>query len=574
MKKITSIEELRRFAESKNKDFSYKDLSGLDLSKIEPEFWEGATFYYTNLSNTGIKFKPRKLAEESIEGCNLEGVDLSDSTDQDWLFIDIKNTNLRDTGLRISLHYRSGDLGTVLLDENFGDLDPEDFDGVNLSFEMLEINPFIKITPQKLSEMIEKEIHDISVFITESKATTLLKKCEERLEEYDDGTLTSLYTRMCEGWSTMDKLSFFNQSIIGKKFEKLDLSGIPVELIGEFIFKKCMFGEIIFDNPLNHLTDITIFNRQNENEFEKITFTKLNSNAWRHITKYTRIGRVTFKRFIYLEIGKKCNARCLFCRNKSFSESKKRDMDAIIANLKKMEEDIDTIFIGGGEPALYWNDVIKIYRNIKTNIVIVTNGSLPVLERDYKERMSIYISRHALSDEENQKILNIISPNTRILSIQEIKEMARVYTVVLTPVCIKGGLDTAEKICEYIEEFLQGKIKNIIISNLHSDASLGEKKMDYVDMCIDPKIFDKVQQKLLKQGFEEKELICSTGGYILKRYQKENYTVSFKIYLSKEELEKYWKNAFKRTFDFTMTPSGELYQDWNRGSLVVLEDED
>ena len=268
MEKITSIRKLRRFAKREGKDFSYKDLSGLDLSKIEPEFWEGARFYYTNLSNTGIKFKPRKLAEESIEGCNLEGVDLSDSTDQDWLFIDIKNTNLRDTGLRISLHYRSGDLGTVLLDENFGDLDPEEFDGVNLSFEMLEINPFIKITPQKLSEMIEKEIHDISVFITESKATTLLKKCEERLEEYDDGTLTSLYTRMCEGWSTMDKLSFFNQSIIGKKFEKLDLSGIPVEVIGEFIFKKCMFGEIIFDNSLNHLTDITIFNRQNENEFE------------------------------------------------------------------------------------------------------------------------------------------------------------------------------------------------------------------------------------------------------------------------------------------------------------------
>lgn len=570
MEKITSIRKLRRFAKREGKDFSYKDLSGLDLSKIEPEFWEGATFYYTNLSNTGIKFKPRKLAEESIEGCNLEGVDLSDSTDQDWLFIDIKNTNLRDTGLRISLHYRSGDLGTVLLDENFGDLDPEEFDGVNLSFEMLEINPFIKITPQKLSEMIEKEIHDISVFITESKATTHLKKCEERLEEYDDGTLTSLYTRMCEGWSTMDKLSFFNQSIIGKKFEKLDLSGIPVEVIGEFSFKKCMFGEIIFDNPLNHLTDITIFNRQNENEFEKITFTKLNSNAWRHITKYTRIGRVTFKRFIYLEIGKKCNARCLFCRNKSFSESKKRDMDAIIANLKKMEEDIDTIFIGGGEPALYWNDVIKIYRNIKTNIVIVTNGSLPVLERDYKERMSIYISRHALSDEENQKILNIISPNTRILSIQEIKEMARVYTVALTPVCIKGGLDTAEKMQKYIEEFLQVDIKSIIFSNLHNDASLGAKEMEYEDLCIDIKVFEKVQQELLKQNFVEKEPICSTGGYILKRYEKENYSVSFKIYLSKEELKKYWERSMKRTFDFTMTPAGELYQDWNRGSLVEL----
>lgn len=570
MEKITSIRKLRRFAKREGKDFSYKDLSGLDLSKIEPEFWEGATFYYTNLSNTGIKFRPRRLAEESIEGCNLEGVDLSDSTDEDWFFIDIKNANLRDTGLRISLHYRSGDLGTVLLDENYGNLDSEEFDGVNLNFEMLEMNPFIKITPQKLSEMIETEIHDISVFITESKATTLLKKCEERLEEYDDGTLTSLYARMCEGWSTMDKLSFFNQSIIGKKFDKLDLSGISAEVIGEFIFKKCIFEEIILDNPLPQLTGISIFNSQNENEFGKITFTALDSNAWRHITKYTRIGRVTFKRFIYLEIGKKCNARCLFCRNKSFSESKERDMDAIIANLKKMEEEIDTIFIGGGEPALYWNDVIKIYRNVETDIVIVTNGSLPVLEEDYKERMSIYISRHALSDEENQKILNIISSDTKILSIREIKEMARVYTVALTPVCIKGGLDTAEKMQKYIEEFLQGDIESIIFSNLHNDASLGAKEMEYEDLCIDIKVFKEVQQELLKQNFVEKEPICSTGGYILKRYEKESYSVSFKIYLSKEELNKYWESSMKRTFDFTMTPAGELYQDWNRGLLVEL----
>lgn len=117
---------------------------------------------------------------------------------------------------------------------------------------------------------------------------------------------------------------------------------------------------------------------------------------------------------------------------------------------------------------------------------------------------------------------------------------------------------------------MQGDIKSIIFSNLHNDASLGAKEMEYEDLCIDIKVFEKVQQELLKQNFVEKEPICSTGGYILKRYEKENYSVSFKIYLSKEELKKYWERSMKRTFDFTMTPAGELYQDWNRGSLVEL----
>lgn len=574
MEKITSIRKLRRFAKREGKDFSYKDLSGLDLSKIEPEFWEGAIFYYTNLSNTGIKFMPRNLGNDSIEGCNLEGVDLSDLTEDDWLFVNVKNVNLRETGAHINLSWQFNELGNLILDKGFADYEPEEWDDININLKMLELNPFIKVTPQKLSEIIREEIEDVSVFVTEDKAYGLVKKCEQILIKYDSGALGYLYATICDGWSDIDKLSFFNQLIIGKKFDVLDLSGIPAKVIINITFKKCIFGEIILDNPISELYGINLFTTSFENEFKKITLKQLNANSWRDLNTTRKIGKITFRRFIYLEIGKKCNSRCLFCRNHSFVECKERNMDRILHNLKKMKDYIDTIFIGGGEPALYWDDILKIYEYIRAEIVIVTNGSLPVLEGDDSKRMNIYISRHALSDEENRRILNTVSPNVKIFSVKEIKELAKLHTVTLTPVCIKGGLDTAEKICEYIEEFLQGKIKSIIISNLHSDASLGEKKMDYVDMCIDPKIFDKVQQKLLKQGFEEKELICSTGGYILKRYQKENYTVSFKIYLSKEELEKYWKNAFKRTFDFTMTPSGELYQDWNRGSLVVLEDED
>lgn len=178
MKKITSIEELRRFAESKNKDFSHIDLSGLDLSQIEPEFWEGAIFYYTNLSNTGIKFMPSNLGNDSIEGCNLEGVDLSDLTEDDWLFVKVKNANLRETGAHINLSWQFNELGNLILDKGFVDYEPEEWDDININLKMLELNPFIKVTPQKLSEIIREEIEDVSVFVTEDKAYGLVKKCE------------------------------------------------------------------------------------------------------------------------------------------------------------------------------------------------------------------------------------------------------------------------------------------------------------------------------------------------------------------------------------------------------------
>lgn len=574
MKKIKKISELREFVAKNGKDFSNMDLSGLDLSGIEPDFWKDAIFYYTNLSHTGIKFIPTNLSFHSIEGCNFEGVDLSNLSKDEWLFIDIKNANLRKTGIQLELKYRLDRcIGAVLLDERYKDISPEDLTFCNIDFSTLEANPFLKVTSSKVLEMIRIEIRDISVFLTEDRANEILCKCEKRLEKYDDGSIKKFYNLLCKDWSVLDRVNFFNRNIFNKEFEKLDLSGISADIISQFNFEKCKFGEIILDNPISELAYIRIFDDRSENEFGKITLKKLSLNTWKELNNTNRIGRITFKRYIYLEIGKKCNARCKFCRNKSFNEGKERNLHAIIANLKKMEEYIDTIFIGGGEPLLYIDDILKIFHHIKTDIVIVTNGSIPIIKKLYNHRIGIYISRHAISDEDNKKILNVVlDKNTKIFSIEEIKELAKKCKVSLTPVCIKGGLDTAEKIEKYIEEFLQSDIVSIIISNLHKDASLGSKDIDYSDLCVDPSIFDQVQQELLKQGFKEKEIICSTGGYILKRFQKSYYSVSFKIYISKDELSKYWESSIKRTFDFTMTPSGDIYQDWNRGLLVSMDE--
>lgn len=51
-----------------------------------------------------------------------------------------------------------------------------------------------------------------------------------------------------------------------------------------------------------------------------------------------------------------------------------------------------------------------------------------------------------------------------------------------------------------------------------------------------------------------------------------HYIVSFKIYISKEQFPKYWKECVKRTFDFTMTSNGDVYQDWCREELIDLEE--
>ena len=39
-----------------------------------------------------------------------------------------------------------------------------------------------------------------------------------------------------------------------------------------------------------------------------------------------------------------------------------------------------------------------------------------------------------------------------------------------------------------------------------------------------------------------------------------------------DELKEIWDKTIKKTWDFTMTPSGDVYQDWNRGKLVDLTD--
>ena len=582
MRKFTRIRKLRRYLKGGNKDFSNMDLSDLDLSRFVPELWEDAIFYNTNFKGTGINFLPSKLRNESVEGCNFEGVDLSEIPSEEWTFINIKNANFRKTNVNIIFDHIFKDIEDILIDESYGNKPREYWNRTKLNFIILEHNPFIKITSIKLISMIKKYIAGITIFLSDEKVKEIVSECEEKLRVYDDGNLIRFYDLICINCTAREKLDFFRGNIIRRCFKKLDFTGFSTELIQEFNFRECKFGEIILSNEIDDIIHsyIRIFNRENKNEFGKIILTKFDGlNSWKNYLRSTIMGRITVKRFLYLEIGKKCNSNCVFCRNKSFEECKERNFQQILENLKIISKYMDTIFIGGGEPALYLQDIIEIYKCIgmETDIVIVSNGTICKKDLKYLDdeigvrNVSLYISRHAISEEDNKNILNV-SKNVYIMSANEIKEMSNIVNIVLTPVCVKGGLDTSEKIKAYIEEFLQEDIKSITFATLHANASLGTKKLEYEDLYVSPDTFEDVYKELLRQDFVCKEEISSTGGYILKRFQKGNYMVSFKIYITMDELKEIWDKTIKKTWDFTMTPSGDVYQDWNRGKLVDLTD--
>ncbi len=589
MKKNSNVSELvqeRDIVERKIRNFSNMDLSHLDLSKFKPKFWENAIFYNTNLSNTGIRFNPEKLGMRTIEKCNFENVDLSYIKEKEWVGFTISDAILRNTGATINISYCNiycdgKSVGDIILDESYADKPIEYWDTCNIDFSTLKVNPFIHITPYKLFILIQVYIEKKCIFLTQNQIINLVEQCEKFLEEYDDGTLTRLYKLVCRNFNYLDKLKFFQGRVEGKVYQNLIFNDSPINLLEMIHFSNCSFEKMELDNKLKKLLNsrISFFSQQSNNSFKCIELSDLNLNSWKNLNTYShmnQLGTISFKRFLYLELGMSCNCNCTFCRNKSFNEKcEERNISRILTNLEIMKEYVDSIFIGGGEPTLYVDDILKIYEK-QIQLVIVTNGTVEKKTLDKigarELRLNLYISRHAISDEENY---NILEPrkSCNILSLEDIKEIAKRNIITFTPVCVKGGLDSSQKIIRYIAVSFEYGVKNIIISTLHKDASMGKKEIDNKNLYVDQNILDDVFSMLLAQGFRQKRTICSTGGYILKRFVKDyNYTVSFKIYITKEQFPKYWGECVKKTFDFTMTSNGDVYQDWCREELVNLEE--
>jgi len=295
---------------------------------------------------------------------------------------------------------------------------------------------------------------------------------------------------------------------------------------------------------------------------------------------WTKKGKylVTSELFLDVIFTSNCNCNCSFCRNNSFDDSSSNrncyNLNKIKENLSIISKYLDTIFIGGGEPTLKIKDIIEIYNSFRARrpkLVVVTNGSLSPgdLVAVLEHSDSVYISRHAISDEENLAILDSCK-NTKILSLEDLKNFSRINQITLSPVCVKNGLDTSEKIMEYISTAFKIGVENVLISTLHQDASYGSEGLDYGDLYVSPIIFEPVKQELLNQGYIKKPEICSTGGYLLDIFTNSSYNVIFKEYINKQDEQKLWFEKCKRTFDLSMTPNGDVFENWRQDKLVDL----
>lgn len=96
----------------------------------------------------------------------------------------------------------------------------------------------------------------------------------------------------------------------------------------------------------------------------------------------------------------RCNFRCPFCQNWRLiinpEEFPVYDFDEILKKIKQKKGWIDGIVLTGGEPLLFYNDVLEIIQKAKMNnlgIKLDTNGSLPEpLESLIKSKVIDYVA--------------------------------------------------------------------------------------------------------------------------------------------------------------------------------------
>lgn len=598
IKKFKSIISLLKSEEFRNRDLSYCDLSGVDLSKLPSFTWKNFKFNHTNFTDTYIKFKPQLLAVNnlvstsiptySIEYCDFTNCNLSYLKSSDFLFCSIKGCNFTNTDLNIELTNCFGenikesnnlldfkDYSDVIFPQN-GKMSEtilnisnlQSNDDVLINYKTVQDNPNVFFTSDIIYLVIKKELIDFNSFIPISKAKELRYFIDDMLNEDGkrEGKLISFFNILNNDnpFTDFECIRFFQGNVENKSYGVLDLSNVSTFLINSIIFSNCKFEKIIFSEHFEKQSEHLNFGNSliSHAYFPTITY-----SSWKEFDEI-RLGKsmITIYRNLYLELGRSCNGKCKFCRNQLL-EPCTYDLSKIIENLSSIPKYFDNIVIGGGEPTLRLDDLEVLYNQLPFEFTIFTNGSLSFDELYYlSKKFDFNISRHSVSDDINNNILGV-----KALSSEELKKLQidSYSTITLCATCFKGdGLDTVEKIEDYISFAYDCGINRILFQTLHRDLD-NSNFMESV-LPIDDGIFDEVIMNLKAQKYKIGVPIYSTGNYKLIIADNDEKSISFKKYITNEELEREWPQACKRTFDLSMDPSGNLYENWHQSLGKVL----
>lgn len=609
MKKFKDIEEFVNSEEFQNKDLSYLDLSNLDLSrdKFPSSTWLNFTFYHTNFKNTNICFHPQTLARNfyargihideykicKLEYCDFTGCDLSHLFTCNFEHVSITGSNFTDTGLNIRLFNSYGedvnyewencgyrDYSGVIFptsDEMKSEIQKIGFLG---DYHLFKNHPEVPFDSASIYRAMKNQFKKENTrYITSKKQEELNDIVDQYLEEdrKREGHLVKLFDILNQDvkFSNIDKIKFACGDIDNKKFENIDFSSFPTKLLTEITYHNCQFESITFPDNFesDSCHDISFYNTKTPYTI----FPTMTPSSWQNIdTTKMGISNITFRRNLYLELGRFCNGKCKFCRNQFLSPCK-YDFEGIKDSLLQIDKQLDYVVVGGGEPTYLTDDLKELKNASKDNgtrgldWIVFTNASCSMdkLVDLSRNGFDFNISRHSIDDNVNNRIFGVPT-----LKFEDIRNAYREgllssSSLTLCATCFKGdGVDSVRKMEDYIAAASEVPGANIMFQTLHKDLNSDEFDMDALP--IEDEIFDEMIALLKEQEYDISIPIYSTGDYKLILAKKDNQNISFKRYITPEQLQVEWNRACKRTFDLSMDPSGNVYQNWHQSADKVL----
>ena len=573
-----SKEEFLKLIEKSDDIITIKDmdLSNIDLSDIELSDITRLRIIDSNLKNTNLNIDFFSLDGVYLVDSNLTGVSFSFNEKEVKESNRFKSINFENV---IFDRLQSETLNRVVDYFALEESEPSNGGWLNIDLETI-INNNIKVQPKHYVYAIDKYQYSR---ITYDNMDEYKIKVEKILERYPE--LETICNSIEPKLTDLELYYFiFKFSIHNKTFKNLTMTKDMAYFFQYIRMYDCKFENLKIDFQIGELQGIDKYfplHRESKIVIDGLSMPKIDYSDYKTI-KFRRFLNtpITFRKSLYVELDRLCNGRCAFCRNNCL-ESSTYDFANILSNLKKCISEFDTIFIGGGEPTLKTDDLIRLVTILSKNIEnskkinVCTNGTnfdyITSIFKFDNIMPRFYLSRHSYKDDENAEILGI--NESLICTPSSLHRMSNYSELTLVCTCINGGMDTSEKILRYIDNYNYEGI-NMLFSNLQEDASLTTNNDCNNQLQIDSHIFDEVIKCLQIQGYQYTYPVISSSGYelyTLKRSGSDS-VISFKKYINKNDLKEKWETAVKRTFDLSMTPDGSIYENWrNKGKKLLLE---
>ncbi len=194
------------------------------------------------------------------------------------------------------------------------------------------------------------------------------------------------------------------------------------------------------------------------------------------------------KLWLYVNLTNDCNGSCPFCINPCVGNDKNTiDTRSFQNNLKKIRDHVSGISITGGEPMLFpelINEALRIIHEecgCHIEIDLATNGMnfirIPDI-LDLHHIDSIHLSRHMITDEENNRVFGFPTISLEELS-SVIKKMDDPAQIVLNCVLMSGGIDSVKNMAQYLDSVSEIGIRNVSFIGLSRHNSYC--KEHYID---------------------------------------------------------------------------------------------